>query len=240
MVFWKIEPTENVVQKLITDWNDVEGLSGLLDDILGLVGSKVYEDLVCVSLDDINDPDVKMDRDEELSLLEKYAFDNLSNFPLRLPLTPLVGIKDFLVIYSFIASLYYLRLGHKLNLEERNKVFYSDVATRIVLLLEDFDSTMETPEPTPEFFKKLGKIKWYDKKVKKLFKSVRGVYFMLIFNNWQDKDIHSFDATENAFLLLLAGCSAVMCGRDKINSFDVITANKTYLKLINTDIIRLM
>jgi uncharacterized protein YceK len=65
---------------------------------------------------------------------------------------------------------------------------------------------------------------------------------MLMHNKWKgtERASSSFCVTEEAFILLLSGCSAVICGRDKINTFDVIKANKTYLKLINTDISRLM
>ena len=46
----------------------------------------------------------------------------------------------------------------------------------------------------------------------------------------------NFPATENAFLLFLAGCSAVNSDRDVINENDVIKAYKTYYKLLTTNI----
>jgi len=116
------------------------------------------------------------------------------------------------------------------------------MATRIVSLLEDFDSDIKTPKPSAEFFKRLGKVKWQNKQVKRLYNHIHGVNFMLMHNKWKgtERASSSFCVTEEAFILLLSGCSAVICGRDKINTFDVIKANKTYLKLINTDISRLM
>lgn len=233
-------PVDVGYRVLLDDFGGVVGLKEVLDGICGLVNSSLYGDLMFVSLDNIKDPDVKMGHDEELSLLEKCAFDNLSNFPLRLPFTPLVGIKDFLVVYSFIASFYYLRLGHKLDLEERNKVFYSDTATRILLLLEDFDSTMETPEPTSEFFKKLGKVKWADSRSKDLFNRVTDLGFKVMDRKLGSKYSISLSVNENAFILLLSGCGAVLDGRDRISMDDVVRAYNMYFKLLNTNITRLM
>ena len=135
-------------------------------------------------------------------------------------------------------DLYSFRVGREFTLEELNKIFYGDMATRILLLLEDFDSNLETPQPTAEFFKRLGKVKWQDKKAKKLFNGIYKIKFMLILNNWKGVGTRgsTFRVTENAFLLLLSGCSAVLDGRDRIGVDDVVRANKTYLKLIDTDI----
>ena len=46
----------------------------------------------------------------------------------------------------------------------------------------------------------------------------------------------NFPATENAFLLFLAGCSAINSNHNKIDENDVIKAYKTYYKLLTTDI----
>ena len=75
-----------------------------------------------------------------------------------------------------------------------------------------------------------------DKKLK-TFIIILGIVFMLMHNKWKGTKGPSstFRITEHAFILLLSGCSAVLGGRDKINMDDVIRANKTYLKLINTD-----
>jgi hypothetical protein len=50
----------------------------------------------------------------------------------------------------------------------------------------------------------------------------------------------NFPATENAFLLFLAGCSAVNNNHEKINENDVTRAYKTYYKLLTTDISKLV
>jgi hypothetical protein len=242
MSFFSAEPTVDVAGKVLDEFSDVEGLKEVIKSILALEDSEVYEKLVHVRFDGLMGSDVEIDRSEdEFSSLEKFAIENLSKFPLSIPLAPLIGIKEFLVSYSFIAGIYHVNLGRKLNLEDRNKIFHSSMATRIVSLLEDFDSDIETPNPSAEFFKRLGKIKWQNKQAKRLFSSLVDLRLTLVYEKWGGGgSISTFLVTEDAFILLLSGCSAVIYGRDKINTFDVIKANKTYLKLINTDITRLM
>jgi len=242
-MFLRARPTEEVAEIVLDEFNDVKGVKEVVDGILALQENEIYEKLVSLSFDDLMDPDVEIDRDEDkFSLLEKLALENLSKFPLSIPLAPLIGIKYFLVIYSFIAGIYHVTLGRKLNLEDRKNIFHSHMATRILLMLENFDSNQKTPEPTKEFFKRLGKVKWQDKKAKKLFNHIHELMFMLQHNKWKAPEGPSstFRITEEAFVLLLSGCSAVIEGRDKINTFDVVRAKKMYLKLINTDISKLM
>ncbi|MEN4018676.1 MAG: hypothetical protein PQ975_06990 [Methanobacterium sp.] len=242
-MFLRAEPTEKVAEKVLDEFNDVEELKEVVDEILALQENEIYEKLVFLSFDDLLSPDVEIDRDKDkYSLLEELALGSLSKFPLNIPLAPLISIKHFLVIYSFIAGIYHVTLGRKLNLDDRKNIFHGPMATRILLMLENFDSNQKTPQPTAEFFKKLGKVKWQDKKAKKLFDHIYGIRFMLMHNKWKGPGGPSstFRVTEKAFILLLSGCSAVLEGRNKINAFDVIRANKTYLKLLNTDISKLM
>ncbi|MBI5679524.1 MAG: hypothetical protein HZC47_01300 [Methanobacterium sp.] len=237
------EPTEKVAEKVLKDFSDIEGLKEVVEGILSLTDSWVYEKLVHLG----NPIDSSVDKsyavkNKEYTDLELLSTKYLSNFPLNIPFAPLITVKDFWVIYTFITDLYSIRIGHKIYQEDLYKAEKGEMATRITLMLEDFDSSQETPEPTVEFFKRLGKVKWGDKKAKKLFNSVREILFVQEFNNWKGTERVSttFSVTEKAFLKLLSGCSAVVESRDKINTFDIIKAHKTYLKLINTDISKLM
>lgn len=166
----------------------------------------------------------------------------MSKFPLNIPIAPLIVAKDVMVTYTVLYDLYSISLDRDFTSDELHNIFYGHMATRILLMLDDFDSTRKTPEPTTGFFKRLGKVKWQDKKAKKLFNHIQGIRFMLMHNKWKGTEGPSstFRVTEKAFIKLLSGCSAVIEGRDKIDTFDVIRANQTYLKLINTDISSLM
>jgi len=243
MSFFSAEPTVDVAGKVLDEFGDVDGLKEVIEGILALEDSEVYERLVHMG----NPIDSSVDKgyaakSDDYSDLAIFAGKYLSKFPLSIPLAPLIDIKHFWVIYTFIGDLYSIRTNHNIYQEDLYKVENGEMATRIILLLEDFDSDIETPNPSAEFFKRLGKVKWQNKQVKRLYNHIHEINFMLIHNKWKGTERVSttFLVTEEAFILLLSGYSAVMCGRDKINSFDVITANKTYLKLINTDISRLM
>jgi hypothetical protein len=239
MSFWSVVPTDKMVNSLRDDFGDVEGLNGLLDDILGLVDSSFYGDLVSFygvpkdSRVDSGDFDVP-------SELVRLASRNMSKFPFALPFTPLITGKLVLLVPSFVYDLCGARLGRNFSDEELKKIFYGDLPTRILLLMENFDSTMETPEPTSDFFKKLGKVKWADSMSKDLFNRVTDLEFKVMYRKLESKYSISLSVNEKAFILLLSGCSAVSDGRDKITMDDVVRAYKMYFKLLNTDITRLM
>lgn len=234
-MFLKTEPTNEVAKSLLDDFSDVNGLKEVVVAVLALKDSEVYDGLVYGTEDDLR---VNSGNFDDPSDLVRLASVNMSKFPLSIPLAPLITAKFVLVVYTFVYDLYSFRVGREFTLEELNNIFHGDMATRILLLLEDFDSNLETPKLTDEFFKRLGKVKWQDKKAKKLFNGIYKIKFMLILNNWKGVGTRgsTFRVTENAFLLLLSGCSAVLNGRDRIGVDDVVRANRTYLKLIDTDI----
>ncbi|MBI5680403.1 MAG: hypothetical protein HZC47_05890 [Methanobacterium sp.] len=233
------EPTEKVAEKVLKDFSDIEGLKEVVEGILSLVDSEVYEKLVHGVP---NDPLMDSGDYDEPSELIKIASKNMSKFPLNIPFTPLIVAKQVLLPYTFVSDIYCIRLGRQFSKEELYNVCYGEMAARILLLLENFDSKQETPQPTKEFFKKLGKVKWQDKKAKKLFNGLHEIGYMSVFNNWKGAGGRTpiFTNTEKAFILLLSGCSAVIDGRDKISTYDIIKAHRTYFKLINTDISKLM
>jgi hypothetical protein len=144
-------------------------------------------------------------------------------------------------VYSFLGYIYYLNNNRKLNREDLDKIEKGDFANKILLAIDDFDNVTNTPKPSADFFKKLGEVKWEDKRTKKFFDSITNLHFVMAFNTWGGENVAwDFPATEKAFLGLLSGCSAVLDERERINSADVIRAEKTYLKLIDTDLTKLM
>lgn len=234
-MFLRAEPTSEVAKSLLCDFSDVDGLKDVVEGVLNLEDSEVYEKLVLGVVDDRN---LSADEVGEPSRIMELASKNMSHFPLNIPLAPLLTVKDVMAVYTFVSDPYIIRTDKDLSKEDLSKIFYGDMATRILLLLEDFDSNLETPQPTDEFFKRLGKVKWQDKKAKKLFNGMDKIKFMLVFNKWKGAGGRAqfFGATEKTFIKLLAGCSAVLDGRDRIGVEDVVRANRTYLKLIDTDI----
>ncbi|MBI5679278.1 MAG: hypothetical protein HZC47_00035, partial [Methanobacterium sp.] len=208
-MFLKEKPARKVAEKVLKNFSDIEGLKEVVEGILNLPDSWVYEKLVHGVVMDhrVNSGDY-----DEPSKLIRFASKNMSKFPLNIPFAPLLTAKDVLVIHTPIYDLFSINLGSDFTPEDLHKIFYGEMAARILFMLEDFDSNQETPQPTAEFFKRLGKVKWQDKKVKKLFNGLHEIGYMSVFNNWKGAGGRTpiFTNTEKAFILLLSGCSAVV------------------------------
>ncbi|MDP2836417.1 MAG: hypothetical protein Q8N97_05495 [Methanobacteriaceae archaeon] len=220
---------EEVVDRVLSDFGNLNGVKDVVDGYLALVESEVYKKTVFIGFDGGADVDV-----EDLVLV-KCAVKYLSTFPLRLPFIPLFDVKDFYVTYTFIWNIWRCQLGRELSLEENTTVFHSNLTTRIIFLLEDFDSNLETPPVDEEFFRKLGKIKKKDKRAKKLIDGFLDIRQVIKVNTYCESPV-TFGVNEIAWLDFLAGCSAVKEGRNYLSVSDIVTANKVYIKLVNTDL----
>jgi len=156
------------------------------------------------------------------------------------PLTDLVTFSHFEALYVFLETLYYMNLGRKIEYEDALNIYFGGLDQRLIFALDKFDEVDETPELTAEFFQKLKKLKWQDKKSNNLYKNLKNAMFYVgetIFGSGFFGGTPSdFGVTEDFFNLFLAACSAVNDNRDAINQEDVIRAYKTYFKLIKTDI----
>jgi hypothetical protein len=236
MGFLSNDTKEEKVEKLLSKFGDIDGVVELVDLTLELERSSVYKDLTYVNLDEINEPGVDTSEIEKVPPFVKYAAENMSNFPLRTSVTGLLGPKDVLLHFTFIPSLYFLGVGRKLTLDDYRMFFGSVLPVRLMFLLEDFDSSKETPEVTPDFFKKLGKLKWENKKASKLNLAFNNLRLNIMVNTWPGKDFAPVSLNEQAATRLWAGCSAVVGGRDSISVEDVLVGQRVYLKLINTDV----
>ena len=161
---------------------------------------------------------------------------NLSRPPLPIPiLTDLICFPTFFTIYPFLETVYYINLNRPMDSEDIEHLHNSKIDERLSYYLNEFDIVIEPPEITDSFFIKLKEIKWETRQSKKLFNKLKeamkcvrmGMFgkFHIIFSN-----------TERDFLLFLAACSSIKNNRSKINQNDVVTAYKTYFKLIKTDI----
>ena len=220
---------DEVVDRVLSDFGNVNGVKDVVDGYLALVESEVYKKTVFIGFDGGADVDV-----EDLVLV-KCAVKYLSTFPLRLPFIPLFDVKDFYVTYTFIWNIWRCQLGRELSLEENTTVFHSNLTTRIIFLLEDFDSNLETPPVDEEFFRKLGKIKKLDKGAKKLSVRFLDLRQAIQMNTFDDSPM-TFGVNEIAWTRFLAGCSAVHSGRNFISADDIVMGNKVYIKLVNTDL----
>ena len=222
---------DEVMGRVLSDFGDIKGVKEVADAYLALMDSEVYKKTAFIGF--VNEKDDYFDMDR-FPLL-KIAANNLTKFPLKLPFTPLFGIKDFYVTYSFIWNIWRCQLNRELTLDEGRSVFYNDLAVRIIFLLEYFDSSQNTPPVDEEFFRKLGKIKKLDKGAKKLSDRFLDLRQAIQMNTFDDSPM-TFGANEIAWTRFLAGCSAVHSGRNVISAEDIVIGNKVYIKLVNTDL----
>ena len=228
---------------------DVEGLDIVLSEIRDLQESGRYVELINAYRTENNVPkDQIFSLDELLQVrVLKLARDNLrfGGFFATLIAGSLITAKQFLSIYSFIEFTYCLFTQTPTNWEDAQNIYFSRLDERIIFALDHFDkvSLDELPEPTSEYFQKLRKLKWKNKKTKELYNKLISLMFevMEFSLNYSDlldyvQKLSTYRSTEDLFILTLAGCSAVNDDRSKIEAEDVVIAYKTFFKLIKTDV----
>ncbi|MBI5679835.1 MAG: hypothetical protein HZC47_02935 [Methanobacterium sp.] len=226
---------------LIDEFGDVDGVRELADEIKGLYDSELYEKFfnVFVFHDKHNDlKEIKFtEEDSKKVVMAQLAYGNMGHpIVYSPPLTDLLIFYDFYRVYTFFADIYEINTGKKVDYNEMRKIHLCKLDEHLIFALDKFDEVTETPEPTAEYFQKLGKVKWKDKKTKKLLGKTIRLYGSIHTEKWGIREGGNLTVSEEKFLLLLAGCSAVNNNRDKINMEDIIIAYRTYFKLLKTDL----
>lgn len=219
----------------------VLGLPEILEEIKNVRKSGLYEELLRAVVYHKNDntEEVRPFTQEELSKdsLVKLGMDNL-------PDTGLLNLKDvvdrrwLISLYSFMGAVYFMNVNRPLNWEDELHSQFGGLDKRLVFALDKFDEVEPVPEPTAEFFQKLAKTKWKDEKSKELYKKLT-----LVMDCIQEEIFGlkfsfntSYRTTEDIFIQLLAGCNAVNHGRVEMNQEDILTAYRTFFKLIKSDV----
>ncbi|MBI5680405.1 MAG: hypothetical protein HZC47_05900 [Methanobacterium sp.] len=225
---------------LISDFGDVNGVKELADEIKGLYDSELYERFFKTwKYTDKHHNKVKfIEEDDKKLRVAHLAHENMSHRILiyHPPLTDLITFFEVYRMYSFFLDVYQMNTGKELGYEEMKKLHLCKLDEHLIFALDKFDEVTETPEPTAEYFQKLKKIKWKDKKTKKLFGKIHKLHGEIKREKWGMIKSGVLNVSEEKFLLFLAACSAVNNGRDKINMEDILIAYKTYFKLLKTDL----
>lgn len=233
---------------------DVEGLDEVLTEIKKLKESGYYVKLIEAYKLDINTPKDQIFTVDELFQVRiiKFADEYLKKGGLipsmmnNLILGSVISAKKILSVYSFIEFTYCVFIGKPTTFDDSLNMYFSRLDERIIFALDSFDevSLDELPEPTPEYFQALNKLKWKNKNTKKFYKKLIDLMdeIMEYSLNYSDsiseylKDLLGYRTTEDIFIETLAGCSAVNEGRLKVEEKDVVRAYKTFFKLIKTDV----
>jgi len=118
----------------------------------------------------------------------------------------LITLNDIVSIYSFIESVYYINICRKLNQNDLFNIHFIRLDERIIFALDDFDEIdlKNLPEPSPEYFQELKKVKWNNKKSKNFYKKLMELMSELTnfaldypdLNKWI-KDVSKYRSTED-------------------------------------------
>lgn len=231
------EKNRKNAEKILKSFPNVEGLKGVLDDVLSLMDSEIYEKVYEASEKNPEEMTSYIDTMDDLLKLRqvKLASEILKDPPLYVAsLTGVIVFSHFKALFGLIGGIHYAHAQKKLNRNSTAKEH--TILERLMSLLDNFDKPINYQLPNEEFYQKLRTIKW-DKQAKKLHKKIYDILYHLNDVRWGGSS--TFSNGENFALTFLAACNAVNQGRNKILPEDVVVAHRTYLKLLNTDISKL-
>lgn len=218
---------------------NLPGLIGILDEIKNNWKSGFYEKFMLAF------EERKMDSRsltfEELAhnRLMVLAGSNLPTTNLKTIAFSKTSLNVFRSMRPLIETTYYLNSRHPFSWEDILNIEFSGLDVCLLFALDQFDQIENIPEPTAEFFQKLGETQIFDKKTSDLYRKltliqmhIEGEIFGMNFRDFST----DYGPTEDLFLQLLAGCNAVHHNREHIIEEDIIIAYKTFFKLIKTDV----
>jgi hypothetical protein len=230
---------DQLAEKTLNEFKGVEGLNEVIGGILALKDSEIYERAYETSRMDPMEKSSYIDTVDDLLKLRqvKLATGVLKDPPLYLPfLTDVIISTHFNAVFGLICEIDHAYAQKKLGHEDTVKEHA--ILERSMSLLDNFNKLGEFEKLDKEFYQKLKKIKW-DKTGKKLFSELDNIRGDIQYDRW-GSGTDTFRCGENFALTFLAACNAVHHNRDRILKEDMIKAYKTYLKLLNTDITKLM
>lgn len=157
----------------------------------------------------------------------------------------LVTSKQFITINLMIDYTYVTYSGRTTGWDDILNIYFSRLDEHLMFAMDKFDQIRleDLPEPTPEYFQSLKKLKWKDKNTEKLSKKLTEYLheiakFILNYPSFDQAVgwLSTYSVTEGLFIQTLAGCSAVNNNQQKIEDQGIIKAYKTFFKLMKTDV----
>lgn len=227
---------------------EIEGLNEVLTEINGLKKSKFYEELIKAVITNRlakNNRKFTFEEGSKVQLL-KAARGTLpfGGILTNIFSSSLISLRDIALIHVYLESIYYVKKG-KLKWNDELNIYFSGLDERIVFALNKFDEVEldNLPEPTLEYFQAIKKVRWKDKKAKKLYTTLTELMQEIksLILGYPDlveyiQNISEYKVIEDLFIRTIAGCSAVNDSRLEIEAEDVVIAYKTFFKLIKTDV----
>ena len=234
---------------LFFEGSGVAGLDEIVKGVQEIADSGLYKKLLFAYK---SESERKVDRVFELDELKqvsvlRLARENLhfGGFLTTIFAHSLVTSKQFIMIHIMIKYVYVIFSGRTSTWDDNLDILFSGLDEKIIFALDDFDKVElnDLPEPTPEYFQKLKKLKWQNKNSKRLYDKLTEFCFeikryVLDYPDLEEQVgwMTTYRVMEDLYIQTLAGCSAVNNDRLEIMAEDVIKAYKTFLKLLKTDV----
>jgi hypothetical protein len=230
--------------KILNEFNNVEGLSIVLDQTLNLINSKNMESL-CKTLPTyvekfrLDEKNIKMV--ENNSFTEEFPQLDYALTLQKLKIFYIPSIWGDTILFESYSSLNNFLTGILSMKKESNETSIDELlnlSNKVMILLDDFDKNENFIPPNQDFFNQLKKMKW-NKKVNKLLEKIFDIY-----GNMSDIIIETptigshrkFRTNSRFCLTFLTACSAIHHGNEKMEFENVVHAYKTYYKLLDSDI----
>ena len=161
-------------------------LDDLMADLQFLIDSGYYDTLFKVYID-WKEP-VSLLSDISNKIAEKnnflvFAHENLRNIPVKF-LSDLIDYDTFYFFFPFLEWVYSMYLERQLEPDDVERLFSSGVGQKIALNLLNFAKFDKTPEVTSEFFQKLQKLKWENRKTKKIYTELDKIISLFLFKDY--------------------------------------------------------
>jgi hypothetical protein len=232
---------ERSIEEVIFEY-EVDGLDALIFELKNLKNSGHYEKIFN-TYKTWEEPSERLNGEileEELeSRLLNLAYDTLDPPSSRISRAVMINFFGFCWLYPFLELFYFRDIGRKLYLHDLKVLYSSRIDERIVFAFDKFDEVSYIPEPTENFFFDLKNVRWDGRKSKQLFEKLKKIRHFMRYEIVGYLEDITFQDHEDAFIFLIACCSAVDRGGN-IDDHDVVRAYTTYFKLIKTDISHLV
>jgi hypothetical protein len=230
--------------KILNEFNDVEGLSIVLDQTLDLIDSKNME-VLCKNLipyvEKFSSDKDNMDRINSDSFSKDLPQLDYAQTLERFKFIYIPSIWGDTILFESYNSLNVFLEGilsmkksdHRTNVDE-----VLNLSNKVMILLDDFDKNENFIPPNQEYFNKLKNMKW-NKKANKLLEKIFDIY-----NDISDMIIETpvigshrrFRTNSRFCLIFLTACSAINSNNSKMEVENVIHAYKTYYKILDANI----
>ncbi len=229
---------ERSIDEIISEY-EIKYLNTILIDLKNLKSFGYYKKLFD-SYKRWEEPSERLNgetvEEEMESCLLNLAYDNLDPPRSRISINSgMLNFFDFCWLYPFLELFYFRDLGRKLYLYDLKVLYSSRIDERVIFAFDKFDEVSDIPEPTEEFFFKLKNVVWDNRKTKQLFEKLKKIRHFMRYDIVGYLEDITFQNNEDAFIFLIACCSAANEDRN-ITDHDVVRAYRTYFKLLKTDI----